>query len=347
MSWLAGYGTGYRFVSGMSDRGADIPSALLDSPVSDTHLAEIAREYLRSWEELAPTLELTPVQEEEIRNTHVGGYGVKKLGALRLWKEKKGSAATYRALIAAAVAISNEQLADNIRCLLRVSGQPTHPNTQPPQPTLPVTPQPTLNPAHSVAAAPLSLENTQDVFEAMYEASDKWKNIGGVFRVPDPSLSSIAQEESSSDGRLRRVIRSWLEKCAGTPSATWAEVARTLRNVTVGRDDLARKVEEEHLQHTLQPSQGGISTSTHVTPPSHVPPQVTLVRALPSVAPPPVAPPRVVPPQPVGSLLSKPQCTQRGLRGLHSCINPLSILLLFFALPPSHGRSPGCVWLPR
>ena len=204
----------------MSDRGADIPSALLDSPVSDTHLAEIAREYLRSWEELAPTLELSPVQEDEIRNTY-GRYGNQKHEALRLWRRIKGSAATYRALIAAAVAISNEQLADNIRrCLLRASGQPTHPNTQPPQSTLPVTPQPTLNPAHSVAAAPLSLENTQDVFEAMYEARDKWQNIGGVFRVP--SLSSIAQEESSSDGRLRRVIRSWLEKCAGTPSATWA-----------------------------------------------------------------------------------------------------------------------------
>ena len=346
MSWVPGR----RFVSGMSDRGADIPSAQLDSPVSDMHLAEIAREYLRSWEELAPRLELSPVQEEEIRNTYVGGYGVKKLGALRLWREKKGSAATYRALIAAAVAISNEQLADNIRSLLRASGgqptlpdtqppQPTLPVIQPPQPTLPVKPQPTLNPAHSVAAAPLSLKDTQDVFEAMYEARDKWKNIGGVFRVPDSSLSSIAQEESSSDGRLRRVIRSWLEKCAGTPSATWAEVARTLRNVTVGRDDLARKV-EENIQHTLQPSQGGISTSTHVTAPPHVPPQVAQVRVLPSVAPPPV-----MPPQPV-ERLSKPQCTQRGPRGLHSCITPLPYYYSL-PLPPSHRRSPRCVWLPR
>ena len=115
----------------MSDRGADIPSAQLDSPVNDMHLAEIAREYLRSWEELAPRLELTPVQEEEIRNTY-GRYGNQKLEALRLWRRIKGSTATYRALIAAAVAISNEQLADNIRGLLRASGQPTHPIT--PQP---------------------------------------------------------------------------------------------------------------------------------------------------------------------------------------------------------------------
>ena len=115
----------------MSDRGADIPSAQMDSPVSDMHLAEIAREYLRSWEELAPRLELTPVQEEEIRNTY-GRYGDQKREALRLWRRIKGSAATYRALIAAAVAISNEQLADDIRRLLRASGQPT----------LPLTPQP-------------------------------------------------------------------------------------------------------------------------------------------------------------------------------------------------------------
>ena len=117
-------------MSGMSDRGADIPSALLDSPVSDTHLAEIVRKYLRNWEELAPRLELTPVQEEEIRNTY-SRYGDQKRESLRLWRRIKGSAATYRALIAAAVAISNEQLADNIRDLLRASGQPTLPNTQP------------------------------------------------------------------------------------------------------------------------------------------------------------------------------------------------------------------------
>ena len=156
--------------------------------------------------------------------------------------------------------------------------------TAPPHVTLQMT-QVRAPPLVAQAAAPLSLEDTQDV---MYEARDKWQNIGGVFHVPDPSLSSIAQEESSSDGRLRRVIRSWLEKCAGTPSATWAEVAHTLRNVTVGRDDLAWKVEEKYLQHTLQPSQGGISTSTHVTRPPHVPPQ------------------------PLERQLSKTQCTQHG-----------------------------------
>ena len=89
------------------------------------------------------------------------------------------------------------------------------------------------------------LLNTQDVFEEMYGARDKWQNIGGVFSLSDTTLTSIAQEESSTDGRLRRAIRAWLEMCGGTPSATWAEVARTRRNETVGRDDLARKVEEK------------------------------------------------------------------------------------------------------
>ena len=92
------------------------------------------------------------------------------------------------------------------------------------------------------------LLNMQDVFEEMYEARDKWQNIWGIFAVfglSDTTLSSIAQEESSTDGRLCCAVRAWLEMCRGTPSATWAEVARTLRNETVGRDDLARKVEEK------------------------------------------------------------------------------------------------------
>ena len=89
------------------------------------------------------------------------------------------------------------------------------------------------------------LLNTQNVFEEMYEARDKWQNIGGVFGLSNSTLTSIGGEESSTDGQLRRAIRAWLEMCGGTHSATWAEVARTLRNETVGRDDLARKVEEK------------------------------------------------------------------------------------------------------
>ena len=51
----------------------------------------------------------------------------------------------------------------------------------------------------------LSEEATQDVFEAMYEAREKWRNIGGVFRLLDATLDAIRAEEN---GQRRRSGRS-------------------------------------------------------------------------------------------------------------------------------------------
>ena len=69
---------------------------LLDTPVSDLHLAQIASD-IRSWEGVAPFLALSDAEEEEIRKDHKE-YGVQKHKALQRWREKKGSDATYREL---------------------------------------------------------------------------------------------------------------------------------------------------------------------------------------------------------------------------------------------------------
>ena len=61
------------------------PSVSLDSPVSDIHIAKIAKDFIRNWEELAPYLRLLPAQEYEIKKD--GRYGDQKREALRLWKE--------------------------------------------------------------------------------------------------------------------------------------------------------------------------------------------------------------------------------------------------------------------
>ena len=96
---------------------SDISSELLDTPVSHTNLAKIA-ECLENWEELSPHLELRPQQEAEIRNTYKD-YGAQKREALRKWKKIKGTAATYRAFITAATAISNMELVDNVKAMLQ------------------------------------------------------------------------------------------------------------------------------------------------------------------------------------------------------------------------------------
>ena len=69
---------------------------LLDAPVSDLHLAQIAS-HIKSWEGVAPFLALSDAEEEEIRKDHKE-YDVQKRKALQRWREKKGSDATYREL---------------------------------------------------------------------------------------------------------------------------------------------------------------------------------------------------------------------------------------------------------
>ena len=95
----------------------------------------------------------------------------------------------------------------------------------------------------------LSLENTQDVYEAMYDVREKWYNIGGIFRVPESTLLSMAAGSESDELKLRRVIVGWLQRCGGTDNCSWHKVFKALMNKTVGREDLAHKVLEEHLPH--------------------------------------------------------------------------------------------------
>ena len=110
----------------MSD--SSIPAELLDTPVSDTDLSKISAEYLRKWENLSPELKLTPQQETEIKET-LRDYDEQKREALRKWREIKGNAATYRAFIAAATAISNIQLVDNVKAMLQAREKSTGKST--------------------------------------------------------------------------------------------------------------------------------------------------------------------------------------------------------------------------
>ena len=87
-------------------------------PVTDQDIATIARDYLVSWEELAPHLGLTVQQEKSIQKT-CREYEDQKREVLRTWKRNKGNGATYHILITAAEAISNMQLADDVRALLK------------------------------------------------------------------------------------------------------------------------------------------------------------------------------------------------------------------------------------
>ena len=100
----------------MSSETTDWPGGALDSTVSDIHIAKIAKDFIRNWEELAPYLRLLPAREYEIKKD--GRYGDQKREALRMWKERNGRKATYRALIVVAEQVSNVELAENIEALV-------------------------------------------------------------------------------------------------------------------------------------------------------------------------------------------------------------------------------------
>ena len=103
----------------------DIPAAdPLDTPVSDQDITTIAAMYLIQWEELSPSLGLTPQHESEIRHTF-RDYSDQKREALRRWKRIKGHAATYHAFITAATAISNMELVDNVKAMLQTRERST------------------------------------------------------------------------------------------------------------------------------------------------------------------------------------------------------------------------------
>ena len=89
----------------------------LNRMISDRDLAVIARKRLTDWEGLAPFLELTRAQEQQITRSYPGDYSEQKRECLQIWKEMKGTEATYQALISAAVEARDQLLADAVRDL--------------------------------------------------------------------------------------------------------------------------------------------------------------------------------------------------------------------------------------
>ena len=112
----------------------------------------------------------------------------------------------------------------------------------------------------------LNIDNTQDIFEMMYDAREKWRNIGGVFLLSQSTLNNINAENQNNDDKLRSVITEWLNKYGGTEECTWTHVAMALRNKTVAREDIAREVFEQHPQPWSVPPPS--THSPHTSPDS-------------------------------------------------------------------------------
>ena len=75
-----------------------VADKLLDTKVSDIHIAEIASD-LKEWEVLAPNFSLTESEQKEICEDFQGRYNLQKRKALQVWRWKNGDKATYRNLV--------------------------------------------------------------------------------------------------------------------------------------------------------------------------------------------------------------------------------------------------------
>ena len=79
-----------------------ISSDIVDIPVTDQDIAAVARDYLVSWEELVPHLELT-APEQSIQMT----FQVYEDQKLHVWRRNKGNGATYHTFMTASETIFN------------------------------------------------------------------------------------------------------------------------------------------------------------------------------------------------------------------------------------------------
>ena len=98
-----------------------VPKSCLDRAVSDIHIAQLAKIMTVDWQELAPFLEITPAEEDEIVEQYRGRLQLQKREALRKWKDKGGSKATYRKLIVIFCTQGRVELAEKLKGLLQTS----------------------------------------------------------------------------------------------------------------------------------------------------------------------------------------------------------------------------------
>lgn len=94
-----------------------VPETKKNSPITDEHIAVIA-EQVTCWESLAPHLGLNEADEEAIAEDHKNKYELQKRNALRVWRERNGSRATYHQLVQILCRIRHIALAEKVKEVL-------------------------------------------------------------------------------------------------------------------------------------------------------------------------------------------------------------------------------------
>ena len=115
----------------------------------------------------------------------------------------------------------------------------------------------------------LTIKDTQNIYEMMFDAREKWRSIGGIFGLSESTLDNIDSENKNNDDKLRKVIIEWLKLLGGTDTHTWGQVVMALRNITVAREDLARKVLEKYSEMMSSQDISTLKSLCAPLPPAH------------------------------------------------------------------------------
>ena len=85
------------------------------------------------------------------------------------------------------------------------------------------------------------MDDVGEVYTKLYDARDKWFNIGLALGIKFNTLKSIKREQPDYDDCLREMLAHRIQ--SGGP-LTWADLSGCLRHPTVERNDLANGIDK-------------------------------------------------------------------------------------------------------
>ena len=87
----------------------------------------------------------------------------------------------------------------------------------------------------------ISMDELRIVYTKLYDARNKWFDIGLALDISYSTLESIESEKSDNSDRLRRMLAHCIQ--SGGP-LTWTDLSGCLRHPTVKRNDLANIIDQ-------------------------------------------------------------------------------------------------------
>ena len=88
------------------------------------------------------------------------------------------------------------------------------------------------------------MDDYNAVKKELYDAQDKWEEIGEELGLKRPDLKHIKGDNDYK--KLGQVVEKWLQRSELNP--TWQKLADALREPPVDRDDVAGKIESKYLR---------------------------------------------------------------------------------------------------